>query len=81
MDKGSRNQMLYVFRKTGGLVFYGYVAVRRDRKESGGGGCAIFIKQKIPYKTLGLGNEQKICGSRSMGLKKRYSNCNLLQPI
>lgn len=33
------------------------MAVRRDRKEGGGGGCVTFIKQGLPYRILGLGKE------------------------
>lgn len=41
------------------FVLYDYVAVRCDRGNGGGGGCATFIKKGIPYKVLGIGQEQE----------------------
>lgn len=31
------------------FVIRGYISIRRDREEGGGGGCGIFIKRGIQY--------------------------------
>lgn len=41
------------------FILYGYVAVRRDRGEGGGGGCVTFIKQGISYRIIEVGGEQE----------------------
>lgn len=41
-------------------VVHGYSIIRRDRKsEGGGGGCAVFIKNQIQYRVVGIGEEQE----------------------
>lgn len=41
------------------FVAHGYVIVRRDRIEGGGGGCATLIRQGIPYRVLEKGAQQE----------------------
>lgn len=41
------------------FIIYGYFGIRKDRDLGKGGGCATFIKQGIPYRQLGVGDEQE----------------------
>lgn len=65
-------------------VIRGYVAVRRDRSEGSGGGCATFIKQGLPYKILGLGKELEymmveiMIGQKSVVIIHFYNPCRRL---
>jgi len=67
------------------FVLYDYVAIRYDIREGGGGGCATFIKQGIPYKILGVGNEQEYvavkvwAGKRELVIFNYYNPCKRLE--
>lgn len=41
------------------FVVYGYTMIRKDRNLGGGGGCAMLIKQGIPYRVLEKGDDQE----------------------
>ena len=41
------------------FVVHGYTVIRKDRSQGGGGGCATFIKQDIPYRLLEKGEDQE----------------------
>lgn len=41
------------------FVRRGYVAVRRDREGGTGGGCVIYVKDDIPYRTVHIGTEME----------------------
>ncbi len=41
------------------FIMYGYSVIRKDRDLGKGGGCATFIKQGIPYRQLGMGDDQE----------------------
>lgn len=41
------------------FIIYGYLGIRKDRVLGKGGWCATFIKQGIPYRQLGLGDEEE----------------------
>lgn len=46
-------------KPTLGFVVHRCTVVRSDRNQGGGGGCATFAKQGIPYRVLGKGDEQE----------------------
>lgn len=56
---------------------YGYVAIRRDRRDGGGGGCVTFIKQGTPQST-GYRKITGVCDGGSIGGKEGISGCELL---
>lgn len=53
------------------FVLSGYIAIRQDRREGGGGGCVTFVKQGIPYRVISLGNEQEYVGIEVWGGKSK----------
>lgn len=62
------------------FVLYGYEAVRRDRREGGGGGCATYVKQGIPYRILGIGSEQEYVVVKVWAERKELVIVNYYNP-
>lgn len=62
------------------FIIYGYVSVRQDRENGGGGGCITFIRQGIPHRVLGIGKEQEYVVVETWGERKRIVVINYYNP-
>ena len=67
------------------FIINGYVSVRKDRLEGGGGGCATFVREGVPYRVVDVevGLECVVVevwvGNRSIVVVNFYNPCRKLE--